>query len=102
MRALSMSYRSEQRSADGKQALIDRLSRLIPFLNDYLVFSEEQRTGDDGIDLPEGVTFKPLRSGKGTSLLYRGSEKNIYLLQNAQTAPLQVMTEVNRFVIKIS
>jgi phytoene dehydrogenase-like protein len=102
MRALSMSYRSEQRSADDKQARIDRLSRLIPFLNDYIVFSDEQRTGDDGIDLPEGVTFKPLRSGKGTSLLYRGSKKNIYLLQNAQTAPLQVMTDVNRFVIKIS
>jgi hypothetical protein len=102
MRALSLTFRSEPSSADDKQALIDRLNRLIPFLNDYLVFSDVHRTGDEGIELPEGVTFKPLRSGEGISLLSRGSKRNIYLLKNAQTAPLQVMAEVNRFVRKIS
>jgi len=102
MKALSMSFRSEQSGAEDKQALIDKLNRLIPFLNDYLVFSDEHRTGDEWIDLPKGVTFKPLRSGEGTSLLYRGSKKNLYLLKNAQTAPLQVMSAVNKFVIKIS
>ncbi len=100
MRALSMSFRSGQGSVHGKQALLDRLNRLIPFLNDYLVFSDEQRTGDEGIDLPEGVTFKPLRSKDGISLLSRGSKRNTYLLKNAQTAPLQVMSAVNRFVNK--
>ena len=101
MRALSVSFRSGQSGAVDKQALIERLNRLIPFLNDYLVFSDEHRTGDEGIDVPEGVTFKPLRSGEGTSLLYRGS-RNMYLLKNAQTAPLQVMSEVNRYVKKVS
>jgi len=101
MRALSVSFRSGQSGAVDKQALIERLNRLIPFLNDYIVFSDEHRTGDKGIDLPEGVTFKPLRSGEGTSLLYRGS-RSIYLLKNAQTAPLQVMSEVNRYVKKVS
>lgn len=102
MRALSMSFRSEQSSPDDKQALIERLNRLIPFLNDYLVFRDEHRTGDEGIDPPEGVAFKPLRSGDGISLLSRGSKRNIYLLKNAQTAPLQVMSEVIRFVKKVS
>jgi hypothetical protein len=102
MRALSMSFRSEQSSAEDKQTLIDKLNRLIPFLNDYLVFSDEHRTGDEGIDLPKGVMFKPLRSGDGISLLYRGSKKNLYLLKNAQTAPLQVLSEVDRFVKKFS
>jgi hypothetical protein len=102
MRALSMSFRSEQGSAEDKQTLINKLNRLIPFLNDYLVFSDEHRTGDEGIDLPKGVMFKPLRSGDKISLLYRGSQKNLYLLKNAQTAPLQVLSEVNRFVKKIS
>jgi hypothetical protein len=101
MRALSVSFRSVQSSTVDKQALIERLNRLIPFLNDYLVFSDEHRTGDEGIDVPEGVTFKPLRSAEGTSLLYRGS-RNMYLLKNAQTAPLQVMSEVNRYVKKVS
>ncbi len=102
MRALSMSFRSENSSAGDKQAPIDQLIRLIPFLNDYLVFSDEHRSGDEGIDLPESVTFKPLRSGAGSALLYRGSKKNIYLLKNAQTAPLQVMSEVNTFIEKVS
>jgi len=102
MRALSMSFRAGQTVANDKQALIERLNRLIPFLNDYIVFSDEHRTGDEGIGVPEGVTFKPLQSGEGTSLLYRGSERSIYLLKNAQTAPLQVMSEVNRFVKKVS
>ncbi|MCK9419471.1 MAG: NAD(P)-binding protein [Nitrospirae bacterium] len=102
MRALSMSFRSAQGGADDKQALIDTLNRLIPFLNDYLVFSEEHRAGDEGIELPQGFTFKPLRSGEGMPLLYRGSKKNIYLLKNEQTAPLQVISEVNRFVQKVS
>lgn len=101
MRGLSVSFRSGQSGVVDKQALIERLNRLIPFLNDYLVFSDEHRTGDEGIDVPEDVTFKPLRSGEGTSLLYRGS-RSIYLLKNAQTAPLQVMSEVNRYVKKVS
>jgi hypothetical protein len=101
MRALSVSFRSVQSSTVDKQALIEHLNRLIPFLNDYLVFSDEHRTGDEGIDVLEDVTFKPLRSGEGTSLLYRGS-RNMYLLKNAQTAPLQVMSEVNRYVKKVS
>jgi hypothetical protein len=99
-RALSMSFRTENSSADDKQEPIDQLIRLIPFLNDHLVFSDAHRSGDEGIDLPEGVTFKPLRSEAKKSLLYRGSNKNIYLLKNAQTAPLQVMSDVNMFVEK--
>jgi hypothetical protein len=102
MRALSLTFRTEQSSVHDKQALIDRLNRLIPFLNEYLVFSDEQRTGDEGIDLPEGVRFKPLRSGGGISFLSRSSPGNIYLLKNAPTTPLQVMSEVNRFVKKVS
>jgi hypothetical protein len=102
MRALSVSFRSEQKNNPvDKQTLIGHVNRLIPFLNDHLVFSDEHRSGDEGIRLPEGVTFKPLRSGQGRSLLYRGSKKNLYLLKNAQTAPLQVLSEVSSFVSKV-
>jgi phytoene dehydrogenase-like protein len=102
MRALSVSFRSDEGSAVDSQVLIDRLNGLIPFLDDFLVFSHEHRAGDEGIDLPAGVSFNPLKSGDGVSLLSRGSQGNIYLLKNAQTAPLQVISEVNRFVKKIS
>ena len=101
MRVLSMSYWSEQNSAVDMQAIIDQGNRLIPFLNDYLVFRDEQRTADGEIALPAGVTFKPMRSGDGRSCLSRGSQKNIFLLENARKSPLQVISEVNQFVKKV-
>jgi hypothetical protein len=102
MRVLRMSYRTEQNSAVDAQTLIDQGNRLIPFLNDYLVFRDEQKSADEEIALPEGVTFKPLRSADGRSGLFRGSQKNIFLLENAQKSPLQVISGVNRFVKKVS
>ena len=102
MRVLSMSYRSEQKSAVDMQARIDYMNTLIPFLNDYLVFRDEQRTADAEIALPAGVTFKPLRSGVGGLVLSRGSKKNVYLLENERKSLLQMISEVNRFVKKVS
>ena len=102
MRVLSMSFRSEKSYAIGKQVLIDRLNSLIPFLNEYIVFSDEHRAYDDEIALPAGVTFKPIRSSEGMPLLSRGSRKNVYLLENAQKYPLQVISAVNRFVQKVT
>jgi hypothetical protein len=101
MRVLSMSYRSGQNSAVDMQARMDQGNRLIPFLNDYLVFRDEQGTADGEIALPAGVTFKPVRSGDGRSGLSRGSQKNIFLLENARKSPLQVISEVNQFVKKV-
>jgi NAD(P)-binding Rossmann-like domain len=102
MRVLRMSYRAEQNSAVDVQTLIDHGNRLIPFLNEYLVFRDEQKAADDEIALPAGVTFKPIRSGDGRSCLSQGSQKNIILLENAPTSLLQVISEVNRFVKKMS
>jgi phytoene dehydrogenase-like protein len=101
MRVLNMSYRSEQNSAVDMQALIDQANRLIPFLNDNLVFRDEQRTADGEIALPAGVTFKPCRSVDGRECLSRGSQKNIFLLENAWKSPLQAISEVDRFVKKV-
>ncbi len=101
-RVLRISYRSEQKSAVDMQARIDHIKTLIPFLNDYLVFSDEQRTANEELALPAGVTFEPLRSADGALRLSRSSKKNVYLLENAQKSPLQVISEVNRFVKKVS
>jgi phytoene dehydrogenase-like protein len=102
MRVLNMSYRSEQNSAVDMQALIDQGNRLIPFLNDNIVFRDEQRTADGEIALPASVTFKPIRSVEGRSCLSRGSQKNIFLLENARKSPLQAISEINHFVKKVS
>ena len=101
MRTLNASYRSQRNFAVDKQALLEHVNTLIPFLNDYLVFAEEHR-GDDGEPaLLENISFQPLRSADGLFLLSRGSQKNIYLLNNAQNMPLQALAAAQRFAGKM-
>ena len=102
MRVLNISYRSEQTNTVDMQTLIERVNTLVPFLNDNLVFSDEQRLTDAEIALPAGVTFKLPRSGEGMPYLFRGTKKNVFLLENARRSPLQVISAVNRFVKKVS
>lgn len=102
MRMLRMSSQSEQSAVVGKHVLIERLNRLIPFLNDHLVFSDEYRTVDGELALPEGVIHKPFRSIDGISRLFRGSRKNVYLLKSAEKSPLQVISDITRFAEKVS
>jgi hypothetical protein len=101
MRVLSMSYWSEQDNAVVRQSLMEHGNRLIPFLNDYLVFRDEQGPAEGELALPAGVAFQPLRARDGRSFLYRGPQKNVFLLENARKAPLQVISDVNRFVKKV-
>lgn len=102
MRVLSVSYRSDQQNAADMQTIVDHSKTLMPFLDDYLVFRDEQRTADAEIALPAGVTFKPRSSMQGSLRLSKSSKKNVYLLENTQRSPLQVISEVNRFVKKVS
>jgi hypothetical protein len=102
MRVLSSSYRSKQKREVDMQAVFENTNTLIPFLNDYLVFRDEQRTTAQEIALPAGLTFKPNPSGNESACLSQGSKKNVFLLRNARTSPLQVLSGVNRFVKKVS
>jgi hypothetical protein len=101
LRALSVSFAWQQNIPTDKQALIEQLSGLIPFLSDYLVFAEEYNTVAGHAVLPGNVTVRPVRSGKGTSLT-RTSKDRVYVLHDAPEAPLQMITEVQRFVGKIA
>lgn len=102
MRTLTVSCQSQQKFSADKKTLIDQISRLIPFLNDYLVFAEEDRGADRAITFPADFSFKPLRSADGTSLLSRCSKRNVYVLNNVRHAPLQVMSAVQRFIKKMT
>jgi hypothetical protein len=102
MRMLSTSYRSEQGREVDMQTVLDKMNRLIPFLDDYLVYRDEQRTADPEITLPAGLTFKANRSENERACLVQGSKKNVFLLKNVRRSPLQVLSGVNRFVKKVS
>ncbi len=101
MRALTLSFRRHENIPADKQTIVDELGRLVPFLNDYLVFSEEPRSGDGHAVVPSDLSVKPYRQRGGTSPLCRTSQKNVFVLQDAPEAPLQVISAVQRFVAKV-
>ena len=101
MRTLNATWCSPPDRPAGKQVLLEQVSTLIPFLNDHLVLAEEYRGGDGKTALPDTISFHPLRSEEGTPLLFRGSRKHLYLLNNAQNMPLQVLSAAQRFVAKM-
>lgn len=102
MRTLCAIYRSQQNLTADNQTLIKRINRLMPFLDQPLVFAEEQRGADiEEVPLPD-ISFKPLRSAKGPSRLFRGANKNVYLLNNSPDAPLEAVSAALRFVRKMA
>ena len=101
MRALTLSFCRNQNVRVDKQTIVEQLGRLVPFLNDYLVFSEEPKSGDGHAVVPADLSIKPYRQRGGASLLCRTSQRNVFVLQDAPESPLQVILEVQRFVDKI-
>ena len=101
MRALSVSFEEQQNMYADKQVLIEQLNGLMPFLNDFMVFSEEPKSGDGHAVVPVDLSMKPYRRREGTSLLNRTSQRNVFVLQDAQEAPLRMISDVRRFVDKV-
>jgi hypothetical protein len=102
MRTLTASYWLHGSVPVATQALIGLISRIMPFLSDYLIFVEEYRTDDKAIVMPEGLSLKPLRSADNAPLLFRSSKKNIYRLNNIVETPLQAISASQQFMKKIS
>jgi phytoene dehydrogenase-like protein len=101
MRALTASFRSEQPPQFDRDAFLMSISRLIPFLQDYMIFTEKGGGTDSEIVVPADVTFKRLGSDDEFSVIYRGSKKNVFRLNDSPSAPLQVISAVQRFVKKL-
>ena len=97
-RALTVSLRSAGNFAGDQRALIAPLADIMPFLNDNMFFVKPSQPAAPSFILPNDVTFKPIRSSAGLSLLAKASRKNLYMLHDAQYQPLEVMTAVQKFV----
>jgi phytoene dehydrogenase-like protein len=102
MRTLCASFRSRQKIAFDKQTLISQVKMIIPFMDIYPVIADEHRFADREAAMPDGISFRRLWASERTSLLFRGSRKNVYLLSNEHVAPLQVMSAAHRFVRKVN
>jgi phytoene dehydrogenase-like protein len=98
MRALTASFRSEKAPQLDTDAFLKSIGRLVPFLQDYLIFAEKGGVINSEVVLPSDVSFKRLGSEDEFSGIYRGSKKNVYRLNDSPSAPLQVISAVQRFV----
>lgn len=100
-RALTVSFAPQKDAVASKEARMEQVSRLIPFLPDFVFFSEDYEQGAGHAILPTGVVAKPLRSGKGGPLFQRTSSRNLFVLENRLESPLQVIAAARRFVEKM-
>jgi len=101
MRALTASFRSEKNPHIDTAASLKSIGRLIPFLQDFLIFAERSGEQESGIVLPADVSFKKSGSEDEFSLIFRSSKKNVYKLNDSPTAPLQVISAVQQFIKKM-
>jgi phytoene dehydrogenase-like protein len=103
MRALAVSFPASPNPNQTRdpEALIETISGLVPFLKNFLVTTSKSRPSEKSV-VPPGLSFKPLSSQHGEPLLFSASKRNVYLLHEAQYAPLQVLTAARKFVDKIA
>ena len=101
MRALTASFRSEKTPPNDAAASLKSIGRLIPFLQDFLMFAERGMGQDSEIVLPAEVSFRQSGAEDEFSMIFRSSKKNVYRLNDSPMAPLQVISAVQQFVKKM-
>ncbi len=101
MRALTVTFHTTKTLPHNANALVGQTAGLIPFLNDFLVLSEESRPKGTS-SMPSGLSFKPLRSGEGEPLLFSASKRNVYLLHEVHRVPLPLMLASRKLVAQIA
>jgi hypothetical protein len=102
MRSLAVSCHVQNAGASAnRDFLINQISGIIPFLDDFLVLSFEPEPRLDS-NVSQEISFKPLKKGKSGSLLLKGSKKNVFKLHDLKDAPQLVIPEARRLMSKLS
>ncbi|HSB34699.1 MAG TPA: NAD(P)-binding protein [Nitrospirota bacterium] len=99
MRTLVVTFHGSSDQLRDSGSRTDRLSGLVPFLDDFLVLTRDFRPSETAA-APPGLSLKPLQSRVRGPLLFKGSKGNVYLLHEARHAPLQVISAARKFVEK--
>jgi glycine/D-amino acid oxidase-like deaminating enzyme len=98
MRALTVSFPNEQFLLQGDDALMQQVGKLIPFLQTFMAFSETYTSASRPYAVPDGVTFKPIRTSDGQPVLSKSKRGDIYLLVDGRGTPLQTIHAAQRLV----
>jgi len=102
MRTLTAAFHApKDREIAGRNLLINRIAGLVPFLTDFIVLSLESGSLLHPA-VPEEISFKPIKTGRGDAILFRGSKRNLYQLHDLQGAPQLVIPAVRRLISKLA
>jgi hypothetical protein len=103
VKALTATLHSPRARNAEKKALTERISSLMPFLDEHTVFMEEQKREKIGWKMHGDMAFRALRSNGGESALFRSSRRrDVYLLRENPDAPLQTISAAALFVKKMN
>ena len=103
-KALTVSFASNKKTSnkpEDKQACLEQLARLIPFLQDFMFFAVEYNPGAGHAEFPTDTAMMPMRSYEAASLFYRTSTKNVFVLHDAPEIPLQAVATMQRNIQKL-
>jgi len=88
MRTLTASFQPWF-ATQSQDELMRVISGLIPFLDEFLVFSELYKPESHSYAVPTEVSFKPIRTQNSQMLLSRSSKRGLYMLLDGTGTPAQ-------------
>jgi len=83
-----------------KEEMISRVSRLIPFFEDFNVFSKAKPLPAAGQPSSD-VRFKPIHAGAGTPVLFQSNIKGMYKIAEDSLTPIQQVQAAYKLVNKL-
>jgi hypothetical protein len=100
MRTLTASFQPwfATRSQD---ELMKVIGGLIPFLDEFLVFSELYKPESSSYTVPKDLSFKPIRTQNSKMLLSRSSRRGVYMLLDGAGTPAQSIAAARALVERI-
>lgn len=101
MRSLTAKFTVSDKDTDPRQ-LVERICRIMPFLNDYTVSFHECAHGSRRYPFPEHTVFTPLKFSNCGPLLNKTSLGKVYALPDDPWTPVQTICAAARFVERLS
>jgi hypothetical protein len=99
MRAMTCVFNSLSASST-REEMVSRISRLIPFLEDFIVLSE-MKPVRDAARASTDVRYKPIHAGSGEPVLFHANAKGMYKLVEDALTPIPQMKAAYKLIKKI-
>lgn len=101
MRAVSAVFSPGFSPRDGRGALMKQVAAMIPFLEQYLVVTQELKPAAAKYPFPPGMRFKPVKTEGNHSLVERSSPK-IYVIHDGKGWLGQEVSAARKVVEKLA